>query len=264
MKKILKKIEAIKGVVKVKNVGYNMTVVTCQPNNEPIIITEDGIPLFNKKDPCWWVNIDSLEKGKQKVVTTTLNDDDYFKYFSTKAAAKEFISMQEAVSDLQDRIAMDLVPASAYTPTATTAKTTLEAIKCDTKEQWDFMALKYLGRIFNYTFEKSNYDCVNLETDGSGACTCSENYYKTNGYTITPFDTFIYRESTHTKFEQHLLAEAEKRYSHLPAIIGLVTGEVRPLLIGHFKFADGDILNAANQFIYMNGRWAEIVKIPTV
>ena len=119
MKKILKQIEQIKGVVKVMKIGDRRLIVNCQPDNEPIIITEDGVPLFNKKDPCWWVNIDSLMKGRQKAIIPALNDDDYFRYFSTKAAAKEFIKMEEAVSDLQDRIAMDLVPASAYTTTST-------------------------------------------------------------------------------------------------------------------------------------------------
>jgi hypothetical protein len=105
MKKIISQLQSLSFVTRIEDVGYNLLVVECKPEaKEPILITEDGVPLFDMYDECWYVRLENLKRGIQPFVHADMANHTDFKYFSTKQAAKEFIKIHKTVSEWQELI----------------------------------------------------------------------------------------------------------------------------------------------------------------
>jgi hypothetical protein len=284
MKNIISAIQKIKGVTTVESVN-NLVIAICEPQNKPILITEDGVPLFCSDDQCWWVDLENLKKGVQSRIFPELSLDDKFKYFSTKRAAKEYIAMQKAVDGMQSKIgklecevtintdkfidSLDAMVFAFSSMLSSKEKPTNETIKCDTQEQWDFMVAKFdkdqkegdpqfggtssLGNIYNLiVFEE------NGQIGGK-----SEVLAKKEGDSIIPFADFIKRESLVKEWEGYLLVEAEKR--------GFVIGVKHKGQGGTGCFEINQklyflpgllIFGGETGCIYCDGQWAEIIPAP--
>lgn len=75
-----------------------------EPKEEPkpLFVTEDGVELFNVTDNCYWVDIKDFRVGRQAIVHKYMCTHKDFKYFSTKAAALEYILMNKPCLSVND------------------------------------------------------------------------------------------------------------------------------------------------------------------
>ncbi len=68
----------------------------------PIFTTEDGVKIFDSKKKLTWVRLDDMKYGVQPFVHNNLCFQENFKFFSTEAAAIDFINQKKPLFTTED------------------------------------------------------------------------------------------------------------------------------------------------------------------
>lgn len=95
------------------NLIYTSVQKYVEPKKEPLFVTEDGIDVFTND-----INIYSVHEGRYTIRMTTPRDalspvtPNYYKYFSTKEAAEEYVVYHKpclSIKDVKDHLMIDAV-----------------------------------------------------------------------------------------------------------------------------------------------------------